>query len=104
MYPYMYPKMGIMPMCRYCRVNNKMFRNDASSSGGGTSTQPQPMPDMDMMENIDSNTQEIVSMLERHHPDIINRLICCNMSIDEVREYLSKVVRMALMHHMMHQM
>ena len=98
--------------------NGEYEENRIDSGGGATTVQPiqqapdtnQQMPEMmegmsesDMEEKINSDTQEIISMFERHHPDIINTLICCNMSIDDVRQYLSRVVKMALMHHMMHQ-
>ncbi|CAB1262711.1 hypothetical protein [Clostridium sp. HV4-5-A1G] len=105
--------------------NGEYEENRIDSGGGATTVQPiqqapdtnqqmpdvnQQMPEMmegmsesDMEEKINSDTQEIISMFERHHPDIINTLICCNMSIDDARQYLSRVVKMALMHHMMHQ-
>ncbi|MCI1996770.1 MAG: hypothetical protein LKJ66_10775 [Clostridium luticellarii] len=111
------------------RKNRSMFRNDEPvenriDEGSGITQQPvqqmpntgqqvpdveQQMPDMMKsmsqadMEKVNSNTREIIDMFESHHPDIINTLICCGMSVDGARQYLSRVVRMALMHHMMHQ-
>ncbi|MDF2505964.1 hypothetical protein [Clostridium sp.] len=61
------------------------------------------MSKMDM-EKIKADTQEIVMMLEQHHPDLIRTLTNCRMPIEQARQYLSRVVEMSLMHHMMHQM
>lgn len=59
------------------------------------------MSNMDM-QKIKSDTEEIVEMFEKHHPDLINTLTNCNMSLDQARQYLSRIVEMTIMHHMMH--
>lgn len=69
----------------------------------------QSMADMTGMAKVDmakisSEAQDIVRMLEQHHPDLFRALMACGMSTEQARQYLSRVVEMSLMHHMMHQM
>ncbi|APM41416.1 hypothetical protein [Clostridium kluyveri] len=130
MYP---PLETTPPMCCYCMMANRTmyppvmckepkplfkgeekFKENKINKG---STMPsmekkpgmkQEMPDMmDMskkdMEKMKSDVQEIVMMFEQHHPDILKTLTNCGMSINQAREYLSRIVGMSLMHHMMHQ-
>lgn len=64
------------------------------------------VPNMSKMniKKMKSDVQEIVNMFEQHHPDIIRTLTNCKMSASEAKQYLSRIVEMSLMHHMMHQM
>lgn len=129
MYPYFYRAVGAVLPCCYCTMGNRTPMNRAEyvntkSMAWGTgefekdradkgSTAPpmqqmpgmgQQMPGMMDMGKLKSDTQEIVNMFEQHHPDIINTLTCCGMSIGEARQTLSGIVEMTLIHHMMHQM
>lgn len=132
MFQYMYPEVATIPMYCYCMMVNSnmiqpvmpmttrsMFREEEFEENRmdkGSITPPmQHMPDMGQqmpgmmnmskmdMEKIKSDTQEIISMFERHHPDLLRTLTDCRMSMGQARQYLSRVVEMALMHHMMHQ-
>ncbi|MFL0197028.1 hypothetical protein ACJDU8_15885 [Clostridium sp. WILCCON 0269] len=128
MYKYMYPPLQITPMRCYCMMANRnmyppvmrmepkpIFKGKEKFEENKThkeSTLPplekkpdinQEMPGtMDIpkkdMERIKSDTQEIVGMLEQHHPNVVKTLTDCGMSISHAREYLSKVVEMSLMH------
>ena len=126
MYPYLYP-------CYYCAMADRqlmqpaepmkiksMMRGTEESEEEGieerTTPPMQQMPGMgqqkpgmmDMskmnMGKIQADTQEIVRMFEQHHPDIIMTLTRCGISAGQARQYLTTIVQMALMHHMMHQM
>lgn len=128
MYPYMHPAVGSISMCCYCAASNRfpicpkvsgepksMMRGNEESEeerkANMPPTQPmgqqmQDMTDMSKMNmgKIQSDTQEIVRMLEQHHSDMVKILTDCGMPIGQARQYLSSVVEMTLMHHMMHQM
>ena len=133
MYKYMYPPLEITPMRCYCMMANRnmyppvmrmepkstfkekeKFKENKINEG---STMPSVEKKSDMkqqmsdmmhmskkdMEKMKSNVQEIVKMFEQHHPYILKTLTNCGMSINQARGYLSKIVEMSLMHHMMHQ-
>lgn len=126
MYPYLYP-------CYYCAMADRqlmqpvdpmktkpMMRgaedHEEDKSEKRTMPPMQQMPGMgqqmpgmmDMskmnMGKIQADTQEIVRMFEQSHPDIIMALTRCGISVGQARQYLSTIVQMTLMHHMMHQM
>jgi hypothetical protein len=77
-----------------------------SGMGQQTPGMGQQMPGMTGMEmgKMESDTQEIVNMIERMHPDMVGTLTRLGMPLGEARQYLTGIVRMTLMHHMMHQM
>lgn len=100
------------------RRYKSLFRNEEPEDNrmDNESTTPpmQHMPDMgkemqDMTENISeadrerirTDTQEIVMMFECHHPELLTTLTNCSMSMTQARQYLSRVVEMALMHQQM---
>ena len=133
MYKYMYPPLEITPMrCYYMMVNRNIYPpvmrvkpkslfkgkeefEEDKVHKGSTIPPAEKKPDMkqemsDMMdmskkdmEKMKLDVQEIVMMFEQHHPDMLKTLTNCGMSINQAREYLSKIVEMSLMHHMMHQ-
>ncbi|MEY8001807.1 hypothetical protein AB8U03_16725 [Clostridium sp. Mt-5] len=131
MYPYIHPGMEIMPMCCYCRMNNENatppmqhmpnmgqeMQDMKENNMKENKVKENNMKENNMKENnmsknnmsqadrerIQTDTQEIVRMFECHHPELLNTLMCCGASVDQARQYLSRVVSMALMHHMMHQ-
>ncbi|MHC6178894.1 hypothetical protein ACYUJ6_03420 [Clostridium sp. JNZ X4-2] len=103
------------------RKYKSMFRNEEPEENRmdneSTVSPVQHMPDMgqgqemqDMTKNISeadrerirTDTQEIVKMFECHHPELLTTLTNCSMSITQARQYLSRVVSMALMYHMIH--
>ncbi|WP_368489425.1 hypothetical protein [Clostridium sp. BJN0013] len=133
MYKYIYPPLETIPMCCYCIMVNRniyppvmrkepkpLFKEkekfEENKINKGNTIPPekkksdmkQEIPDMmDIskkdIEKIKSDTQEIVRMFEMHHPGMLKTLTNCSMSISQAREYLSKIIEMSLMHHMMHQ-
>lgn len=130
MYPYMYPMIGPALLCRFCTVANSPMvqwtvpanmksmmrgeeveeeRVDKGCAAPSIPPDYQMMPGMmDMskmdMEKIKSKTQEIVRMFEMQHPDILRNLIDRGIPQGQARQYISRIVEMTLMHHMMHQM
>ena len=134
MYPYLYPAIGGVSYCNYCPIANRSLMESSDSQEiksmmrgsegfetdrvdeGSTTAPMHQMPGMGQqmpgmmdkskmdMTKIKSDTQEIVKMFEQHHPDIIGTLTGLGMSMGQARQYLSTIVEMTLMHHMMHQM
>lgn len=47
------------------------------------------------------DVQDTISMFEQHHPDIMSTLTDYGMSTNEARQYLSRVVEMSLMNHIL---
>ncbi|MEY8001772.1 hypothetical protein AB8U03_16540, partial [Clostridium sp. Mt-5] len=111
----------IMPMCCYCRMNNEsttppmqhmpnigqemqdMKENNVEENNVKKNNMSKSNMSQADRERIQTDTQEIVRMFECHHPELLNTLMCCGASVAQARQYLSRVVSMALMHHMMHQ-